>query len=94
MQTTDAPAFSYQPPAGGNLSLKSADGAIFLVHSVLLGMASSVFADMFSAANRSDVVELTDDAESLSLMLRFIYPPTFMDDLPLVLIEKSLRIAQ
>ncbi|KAG8746122.1 hypothetical protein FRC10_005988 [Ceratobasidium sp. 414] len=86
--------FSYQPPSGGDISLKSSDGVIFLAHSLLLRLASSVFADMFSTATHNDLVELADDAESVSLMLRFIYPPSFMDDLPITLLEKSLCIAQ
>ncbi|KAG9078170.1 hypothetical protein FS749_009858 [Ceratobasidium sp. UAMH 11750] len=94
MSTVSSEPFSYHPPPGGDTSLKSADGVVFLVHSVLLGMASSVFTDMFSTATQRDLIELSDDAESVSLMLRFIYPPTFLDDLPLALLEKSLRIAQ
>ncbi|KAG8682835.1 hypothetical protein FRC08_014698 [Ceratobasidium sp. 394] len=86
--------FSFQPPPGGDISLKSADGIVFFAHSVLLGLASTVFQDMFSTATQKDVIELTDDAESLSLMLRFIYQPPFTDVLPITLLEKSLRIAQ
>ncbi|QRW00824.1 The BTB (BR-C, ttk and bab)/POZ (Pox virus and Zinc finger) domain [Ceratobasidium sp. AG-Ba] len=86
--------FSYQPPPGGDITIKSADGTTFMVHSVLLGLASSVFADMISTATQQDAVELSDDAESISLMLRFIYPPSFLDELSFGLLEKSLRIAQ
>ncbi|KAG9119963.1 hypothetical protein FRC07_004759, partial [Ceratobasidium sp. 392] len=60
----DTTTFSYQPPAGGDISLKSSDGVVFLAHSVLLGMSSSVFSDMLSTASPSDVIELGDDAES------------------------------
>ncbi|KAG9077571.1 hypothetical protein FS749_010534 [Ceratobasidium sp. UAMH 11750] len=49
---------------------------------------------MFSTATKRDVVELSDDAESISLMLRFIYPPAFLDILPLPLLKKSLHMAQ
>ncbi|KAG9090091.1 hypothetical protein FS749_000822 [Ceratobasidium sp. UAMH 11750] len=88
------PAFSYQPPPGGDILLKSSDGVAFLAHSLLLRLSSSVFADMFSTATQNDPIELSDDAESVSLMLRFIYPPVFMDDLPIDLLEKSLRVGQ
>ncbi|KAG9119964.1 hypothetical protein FRC07_004760 [Ceratobasidium sp. 392] len=94
MDTTSNSAFSYQPPPGGDISLKSSDGVVFLAHSLLLRLGSSVFADMFSTATQNDVIELSDDAESVSLMLRFIYPPVFMDNLSTELLEKSLCIAQ
>ncbi|KAG8694580.1 hypothetical protein FRC08_008388 [Ceratobasidium sp. 394] len=94
MDPESNPTFVYQPPPGGDISLKSSDGALFLAHSLLLRLASSVFADMFSTATHNDTIELTDDAESVSLMLRFIYPPAFMDDLPITLLKKSLSIAQ
>ncbi|QRW00825.1 The BTB (BR-C, ttk and bab)/POZ (Pox virus and Zinc finger) domain [Ceratobasidium sp. AG-Ba] len=94
METESSTSFSYKPPPGGDIILKSTEGTTFLAHSLLLGMASSVFAGMISTATQRDVVELSDDAESISLMLRFIYPPTFLQDLPLALVEKSLRIAQ
>ncbi|KAG8763428.1 hypothetical protein FRC12_008553 [Ceratobasidium sp. 428] len=94
MDTEFDSAFSYHPPPGGDISLKSSNGDIFLAHSLILRLASSVFADMFSTATQKDVVELSDDAESVSLMLRFIYPPPFLESLPAELLEKSLRIAQ
>ncbi|KAG8735044.1 hypothetical protein FRC12_018240 [Ceratobasidium sp. 428] len=94
MDTTSDSAFSYQPPPGGDISLRSSDGDIFLAHSLILRLASSVFADMFSTATQSDTVELSDDSESVSLMLRFVYPPVFLDNLSTELLEKSLRIAQ
>ncbi|KAG8682109.1 hypothetical protein FRC09_017010, partial [Ceratobasidium sp. 395] len=94
MDTTSGSTFSYQPPSGGDISLRSSNGDIFLAHSLILRLASSVFADMFSTATQNDMIELSDDSESISLMLRFIYPPPFLDPLPVGLLEKSLRIAQ
>ncbi|QRW00826.1 The BTB (BR-C, ttk and bab)/POZ (Pox virus and Zinc finger) domain [Ceratobasidium sp. AG-Ba] len=89
---TDDP-FTYQPPPGGDVTLECADGATFLVHSTLLGLASPVLADMISSA-QAGRINLSDSAESVSLMLRFIYPPTFLQLLPTTQLEESLRIAQ
>ncbi|KAG9124827.1 hypothetical protein FRC07_010085, partial [Ceratobasidium sp. 392] len=94
MPNTPSLPFTFQPPPGGDVTLKSADGAEFIAYSLMLRLASSVFADMFSTATQRDDIELADDAESVSLMLRFIYPPTLVDDLPTALLEKALRIAQ
>ncbi|KAG9100001.1 hypothetical protein FRC06_004640 [Ceratobasidium sp. 370] len=93
-QPSDPVPFSYQPPLGGDVSLKSSDGTIFLAHSAFLALASPVFAGMFSAASKKDIVELEEDVESVSLMLRFIYPPAFLGDLSLPLLRKSLHMGQ
>ncbi|KAG8703644.1 hypothetical protein FRC08_002710 [Ceratobasidium sp. 394] len=88
------PAFSFQPPAGGDVTLKSSDGATFVVHSVLLAIASKVFSDMFTSSTIADVVELAEDAEAISLMLASMYPvirPT-IDTIPLL--EKAMLVAQ
>ncbi|KAG8734465.1 40S ribosomal protein S21 [Ceratobasidium sp. 423] len=71
---TTSAAFVFQPPAGGDLTLQSCDGTTFRVHSVLLGLASTVFAGMLTGATKSDTVELAEDAETICLMLAFIYP--------------------
>ncbi|KAG8735582.1 hypothetical protein FRC12_018003 [Ceratobasidium sp. 428] len=49
---------------------------------------------MFSPATRKDVIELQEDAESVSLMLRFIYPPAFLDNISLSLLKKSLYMGR
>ncbi|KAG8734464.1 hypothetical protein FRC11_009993 [Ceratobasidium sp. 423] len=68
------PPFAFQPPAGGDLTLQSCDGTTFQVHSVLLGLASTVFAGMLTGETKPDTVELAEDTETISLMLAFIYP--------------------
>ncbi|CAE6433985.1 unnamed protein product [Rhizoctonia solani] len=68
--------FAFQPPVGGDVVLKSFEGTIFNAHSVILGLASTVFAGMFSGASAADTIELAEDAETISLMLAFIYPVT------------------
>ncbi|KAF8605919.1 hypothetical protein BDV93DRAFT_521264 [Ceratobasidium sp. AG-I] len=88
--------YVFEPPPGGDISFRSADGKLFCLHSVLLGLASSAFSDMFAVGTQSqDIIDLADDSEPLSLMLGFIYPSAAF---PIVntfeLLEKSLDIAQ
>ncbi|KAG8703647.1 hypothetical protein FRC08_002713 [Ceratobasidium sp. 394] len=89
------PSFHFMPPAGGDLTIVSKDGVEFLVHSDALGRSSSVFADMFSIGTKGEcAIQLADDAESISLMLGFIYstdPPRIRDP---SLLEKVLQLAQ
>jgi hypothetical protein len=75
------------------VSLKSCDGVIFLVHAMLLGLASKVFSDMFTIPTTADVVELAEDAEAISIMLAFIYPvvPPRIDTISLF--EKAMIVA-
>ncbi|KAF8605918.1 hypothetical protein BDV93DRAFT_554240 [Ceratobasidium sp. AG-I] len=93
----DSPAqYVFVPPPGGDISFRSADGKVFCLHTIILKLASTVFSDMFTVGTQStEVVDLADDSESISLMLGFIYPSTMP---PLVntfmLLEKSLQIAQ
>ncbi|KAF8610681.1 hypothetical protein BDV93DRAFT_23375 [Ceratobasidium sp. AG-I] len=89
----DAPAFAFQPPEGGDVSLKSSDGTIFLAHSVLLRLASKVFEDMFTGPTTADTVELAEDAEAVSLMLAFIYPVLRPSIDTLRLLEKAMVVA-
>ncbi|KAG9122224.1 hypothetical protein FRC07_001493 [Ceratobasidium sp. 392] len=85
--------FSFQPPPGGNVSLKSSDGTIFVVHSLLLSLASKVFSNMFVSTTAADVVELTEDAEAISLMLAFIYPVVRPSIDTISLLEKAMLMA-
>jgi hypothetical protein len=64
----------FKPPSGGDLVLLSSDGIKFPVHSVLLKLASSVFDGMIVVGQTKDLVELSENAATVSLMLRFIYP--------------------
>ncbi|KAL5636145.1 hypothetical protein ACGC1H_004835 [Rhizoctonia solani] len=93
-QAQDQP-FTFQPPAGGDIILKSSDNNSFNAHSIILGMASTVFADIFSGATKADPVELAEDAESVSLMLAFIYPVAALPQITTVdHLEKLMGIAQ
>ncbi|KAG9119135.1 hypothetical protein FRC07_006001 [Ceratobasidium sp. 392] len=95
-QVNDRPAFAFEPPPGGGVSLRSSDGSVFCVHSVILGLVSSVFADMFSIGRASEEeIRLDDDSESISLMLAFVYPSSMTPTIDRIdLLEKCLKISQ
>jgi len=86
--------FSFTPPPGGDFPIKSSDGVTFVVHSALLIIASPVFADMFSTANRGDGVTLTEDSESIAVMLRYIYPPALLRTNSFRVLGKGLHMAR
>ncbi|KAH7344033.1 hypothetical protein B0J17DRAFT_645093, partial [Rhizoctonia solani] len=84
------------PAHGGDICLRAKDGIEFQAHTVLLGLASSVFRDMFLVGTRrEDTIDLTEDAAIISMMLEFIYPNK---QTPLVTsfdtLDSCLRIAQ
>lgn len=78
----------------GDITLRSSDGVEFKVYRLILKLTSPIFSDMFSVAAAEPSIELTDDAQSINMMLQFSYPdrdlvvPTF-DHL-----EKALGIAR
>ncbi|KAG8684348.1 hypothetical protein FRC09_015443 [Ceratobasidium sp. 395] len=86
-------SFSFQAPPGGDVWLKSSDGTIFVVHSMFLSFSSKVFSDMLTTSTKSDVIELAEDAEAISLMLAFLYPMVHpaIDSAPLL--EKAMLMA-
>ncbi|KAG9119383.1 hypothetical protein FRC07_005605, partial [Ceratobasidium sp. 392] len=85
--------FSFQPPPGGDVSLKSSDGTLFVVHSMFLSFGSKVFSDMLASSIKADIVELAEDAEAISLMLAFIYPMMRPSIDTISLLEKAMLIA-
>ncbi|KAG9090118.1 hypothetical protein FRC06_001219 [Ceratobasidium sp. 370] len=96
LQNAKESAFAFEPPPGGDISLLSTDGSVFRVHSVILGLVSSVFADMFSIGRPSgEEIQLDDDSESISLMLATIYPSSVTPTIDKIdTLEKCLKIAQ
>ncbi|KAF8603556.1 hypothetical protein BDV93DRAFT_442257, partial [Ceratobasidium sp. AG-I] len=64
----------FRPPPKGDITLRSSDGVEFQTHSAILNLASSVFEGLLVVGTAKDVVELSETAETISLMLRFIYP--------------------
>ncbi|KAG8708302.1 hypothetical protein FRC09_001329 [Ceratobasidium sp. 395] len=95
-QVANRPAFVFDPPAGGDVTLRSADDSVFCVHSVILGLVSSVFADMLSIGRPSgEEIQLDDDSESIALMLAFVYPCSMIPTIDEInLLEKCLKISQ
>lgn len=83
----------YKPPAGGDLVLRSSDGTEFPVHSIVLKLASSVFDGMLIGTTK-DKVELTEDAATVSLMLRFIYPNKTPTMTSIDMLSECLNMAQ
>ncbi|CEL51993.1 hypothetical protein RSOLAG1IB_00530 [Rhizoctonia solani AG-1 IB] len=85
----------FQPPSGGDLTLRSSDGVEFRVHTLLLHIASTVFGDMFQiGTNNHQVLDLAEDSQTLSLMLEHIYPvkSPIIDSFDKL--EKCLAVAQ
>ncbi|KAH7340218.1 hypothetical protein B0J17DRAFT_715450 [Rhizoctonia solani] len=77
---TESP-FAFQPPPGGDLTLRSSDGTVFQVHSVLLGLASTVFATCGRRGN--DI-----------FMLAFIYPVDPPSITKIDQLEKLMQLSQ
>ncbi|KAG9095759.1 hypothetical protein FS749_009823 [Ceratobasidium sp. UAMH 11750] len=96
LSETARPRFIFNPPPGGDISVRSCDGQVFCVHTLLLGLASSVFSDMSTIGTQTaEIIDLAEDSESLSVMLVHIYPsgiPPPLDSFELL--EKSLKVAQ
>ncbi|KDN40284.1 hypothetical protein RSAG8_08194, partial [Rhizoctonia solani AG-8 WAC10335] len=87
------PAVNEDFTEGGDLTLRSTDGIEFSVHSLFLSVASPVFSNLLRTDSKSEVIQFTEKAEVLALMLKFIYPkPT-----PIVpsvdLLNNGMRVA-
>ncbi|KAG8766633.1 hypothetical protein FRC12_006741 [Ceratobasidium sp. 428] len=93
VENNQIPSFSFQPPPGGDVSLKSSDGTVFIVHSVFLSFSSKVFSDMLTTPTKSDVIELAEDAEAISMMLAFLYPMVHPAIDSTRLLEKAMLMA-
>lgn len=64
----------FRPPPKGDIKLRSSDGVEFQVHSAILSMASPVFESLSVVGTNKDVVEVSENAATMSLVLKFIYP--------------------
>lgn len=72
----------FRPPPKGDITLRSSDGVEFQAHTAILSMASSVFDSLCVVGTNRDVVEVSENAATMSLVLRFIYPNKKMPIMP------------
>ncbi|TFK86348.1 hypothetical protein K466DRAFT_524312 [Polyporus arcularius HHB13444] len=83
MADTNSQTPPVRPPfddTDADIIIRSADGVDFRLYKVVLAKASSVFRDMFTLPDGSQrvgepqVVDVTEDADTLEGLLRFCYP--------------------
>ncbi|VDB87558.1 unnamed protein product [Peniophora sp. CBMAI 1063] len=81
-------------------ALESSDGVCFAVHKLMLELASHVFRDMLSfpqpataGSPSRPVISMSEDAQSLRILLRFCYPRTFCPEPALVGLDDIKRAA-
>lgn len=58
---------------GGDFTLRSQDSVDFIVHSIILSLASPVFKDLMSMGTGERLVSLSEDARTIRLMLDCLY---------------------
>ncbi|KAK7057852.1 hypothetical protein R3P38DRAFT_3342035 [Favolaschia claudopus] len=73
--TTTSPRFN---SSSADLTIRSSDGVLFHLHRSILQSASAVFADAAALAHPNiadidDIVDLTEPADILDLLFRFVY---------------------
>ncbi|CAE6410925.1 unnamed protein product [Rhizoctonia solani] len=66
-------AKGFGPNDGGEFTIRSKDNIEFYVHPTVLSVASPIFKDLMSVGSGERVVELTEDAQTIRLMLTFLY---------------------
>ncbi|KAH7325326.1 hypothetical protein B0J17DRAFT_710331 [Rhizoctonia solani] len=78
----------------GDLTIRSADGINFKVHSLFLSVASPLFSDLFKAGNNNEIFRFPENAEVLAVMLKFIYPKPTPVITSMHLLNDAVRIAK
>ncbi|EUC64849.1 HMGL-like domain protein [Rhizoctonia solani AG-3 Rhs1AP] len=69
-------AQGFGPDNGGEFTIRSKENVEFHVHATILSLASPVFKDLMSVGSGERVVELTEDAQTIRLMLTYLYHQT------------------
>ncbi|KAI0052203.1 hypothetical protein FA95DRAFT_66096 [Auriscalpium vulgare] len=84
--------------ADADIILRTCDGVDYRAHKVILRLASSVFADMFSLPQPADdgvpIVPVTENARALELVLRWCYPVVSPDVQSLEDIRAFLEVSR
>ncbi|KAG8705118.1 hypothetical protein FRC08_001832 [Ceratobasidium sp. 394] len=88
-------AQGFGPNNGGDFTIRSQDEVDFHIHSIILRHASPVFDELLSSGSGDPVVILTEDAQTIRLMLVFVY---FSQEQPVIKdhpsLENALEIAR
>ncbi|CAE6465421.1 unnamed protein product [Rhizoctonia solani] len=87
------PAINTGFTQGGDLTLRSTDGIEFNVHSVLLSLASPVFSEILQIGNQNQVIQFSENAQVLALMLKFVYPTSTPPVSTIDLLNDGIRVA-
>ncbi|KAL5634371.1 hypothetical protein ACGC1H_002437 [Rhizoctonia solani] len=78
---------------GGDLVFNLIDGHVFNVHSVVLSLASPVFADMLEVGTNSrEIIPPAETGGTVELMLNFIYPRQSPSISSFEMLERALRV--
>jgi hypothetical protein len=92
-----SPKYAENFPEGyGDFAFQSSDGVIFHFPKFLLSFVSPVFKDMYDmvdSTTNSEILKLTEDAETLDFLLRVIDPTKDSPSLIQEVVEKLLNAA-
>ncbi|CAE6450707.1 unnamed protein product [Rhizoctonia solani] len=86
-------AKGFGPGDGGEFNIRSKDNVDFYVHPAVLGIASPIFKDLMSVGSGERVVELTEDAQTIRLMLAYLYHQTISRVDSFDLVVKGFEVA-
>ncbi|KDN50539.1 hypothetical protein RSAG8_01037, partial [Rhizoctonia solani AG-8 WAC10335] len=87
-------AQGFGPDNGGEFTIRSKENVEFHVHATLLSVASPIFKDLMSVGSGERVVELTEDAQTIRLMLTYLYHQTTPGVDTFDLVVKGFEVAR